>query len=34
LANTAETREYRMRFWDEVQPNGDWSLVQKITVVV
>jgi hypothetical protein len=27
----AETREYRLRFWDDV-PNGDWSPVQKVTV--
>ena len=32
LAPTAaETREYRLRFWDD-GPNGDWSPVQKITV--
>ena len=28
----SETREYRMRWWDDGQPNGDWSPVQKITV--
>ena len=27
----AETREFRLRFWDDV-PNGDWSPVQKVTV--
>ena len=27
----AETREYRMRFWDAGEPNGDWSAVQKVT---
>jgi hypothetical protein len=27
----AETREYRMRFWDD-GPNGDWSPVQKVAV--
>lgn len=27
----AETREYRLRFWDD-GPNGDWSPVQKVTV--
>ena len=32
LAPTAaETREYRLRFWDD-GPNGDWSPVQKVTV--
>ncbi len=24
-----ETREYRMRFWDAGEANGDWSAVQK-----
>ncbi|MBI3852105.1 MAG: hypothetical protein HY298_17745 [Verrucomicrobia bacterium] len=32
VANTAETREYRVRFWDKGAPNGDWSPVQKVTV--
>jgi hypothetical protein len=29
--STAETREYRLRWWDD-EPNGEWSPVQKITV--
>jgi len=28
----AEVREYRAMFWDQGQPNGDWSGVEKITV--
>ncbi|MEK6259105.1 MAG: hypothetical protein AABP62_10865 [Planctomycetota bacterium] len=32
VAGTAETREYRMRWWDDSEPNGDWSPVQKVTV--
>ena len=32
VANTAETREYRLRFWDKGTPNGDCSPVQKVTV--
>lgn len=31
VAGTAETREFRLRFWDD-GPNGDWSPVQKVTV--
>ena len=31
VAGAAETREYRMRFWDD-GPNGDWTPVQKVTV--
>lgn len=27
-----ETREYRLRFWDNGQPNGEWSDVAKVTV--
>jgi len=27
-----EVREYRMRMYDDAQPTGDWSPVQKITV--
>ena len=30
-AGVAETREFRLRFWDD-GPNGDWSPVQKVTV--
>ena len=30
-APAAETREFRLRFWDD-GPNGDWSPVQKVTV--
>ena len=30
----AEMREYRMRFWDAGEPNGDWSAVQKVMVGV
>ena len=32
VANTPETREYRMRFWDKDEPNGDWTAVTKVTV--
>jgi hypothetical protein len=28
-ANATEIREYRLRFWDKGQANGDWSPVQK-----
>ncbi len=31
VPGAAETREYRLRFWDD-GPNGDWSPVQKVTV--
>lgn len=31
-ANTAETREYRMRWWDKGQANGDWTAVQSLAV--
>ena len=31
VPTAAETREYRLRFWDD-GPNGDWSPVQKVTV--
>ena len=31
-ANTAGTREYRLRFWDKGAPNGDWSAVQRVPV--
>jgi len=35
LASPApEQREYRMRFWDAGEPNGDWSAVQKVMVGV
>jgi hypothetical protein len=27
--NLHETREYRLRWWDKSQPNGEWSAVQK-----
>jgi hypothetical protein len=27
--NQHETREYRLRWWDKSQPNGEWSTVQK-----
>jgi hypothetical protein len=27
-----EVREYRMRLWDKVTPNGDWTDVVKVTV--
>ena len=27
-----ETREYRLRFWDDGLPNGEWSDVAKVTV--
>ena len=32
VAGTPEVREYRMRFWDNVTPNGDWTDVVKVTV--
>jgi hypothetical protein len=32
IPGTAETREYRMRWWDKGEANGDWSPVQKLTV--
>ena len=32
VAGQAETREYRMRWYDADGPNGDWSPVQKVTV--
>jgi len=32
VAAVPETREYRLRFWDKGNPNGDWSPVQKVTV--
>ena len=32
VAGQAETREYRMRWYDADGPNGDWSPVQKATV--
>lgn len=32
VANTPETREYRMKFWDNGKPNGEWSEVAKVTV--
>ncbi len=31
VANTPETREYRMSFWDKGAPDGDWTAVQKVT---
>jgi hypothetical protein len=27
--NTHETREYRLRWWDKSEANGEWSAVQK-----
>lgn len=32
VPGTAETREYRLRWWDKGEANGDWSPVQKLTV--
>ena len=32
VANTPETREYRMSFWDSGEANGDWTAVVKVTV--
>jgi hypothetical protein len=32
-ANTAETREYRARFWHKGQPNGAWTPAQKVSVL-
>jgi hypothetical protein len=34
VANTPETREYRMSFWDAGDANGDWTDVAKVTVGV
>jgi hypothetical protein len=31
-ANTPETREYRMSFWDSGEANGDWTAVAKVMV--
>lgn len=31
-ANIPETREYRMRFWDQGHPNGEWSPIQIVSV--
>jgi hypothetical protein len=30
--NVPEIREYRLRWWDKSEPNGDFSPVQKVTV--
>lgn len=30
--NIHESREYRLRWWDKSQPNGEWSGVQKALV--
>ncbi len=27
-----EMREYRMRFWDKGEPNGEWTLWREIAV--
>lgn len=32
--NTAETREYRLRWWDKGEAHGDWSPVQSLAVGV
>jgi hypothetical protein len=29
---TAETREYRLRWWDKGQANGEWSPVQRVVL--
>lgn len=34
VSGQAEMREYRMRFWDGGEPNGDWTPVQKVSVGV
>ena len=34
VSGHAETREYRMRFWDGGEPNGDWTPVQKVSIGV
>ena len=31
-AGVPEVREYRARFWDKGEPNGDWTDVVKVTV--
>ena len=32
VAGTPETREYRMRFWDHGDANGDWTMVEKVMI--
>ena len=32
VANTPETREYRIRYWDKGEANGEYSAVQRVTV--
>ena len=32
VADTPETREYRMRWWDKSEPHGEYSTVQLVTV--
>lgn len=32
VAGQAEVREYRARFWDRGEPNGNWCNVAKVTV--
>lgn len=32
VAGQAEVREYRARFWDAGQPNGEWCDVAKVTI--
>lgn len=32
VSGQAEAREYRMRFWDAGESNGDWSPVQKASI--
>jgi hypothetical protein len=32
VANTPETRGYRMSFWDSGEANGDWTPVVKVMV--
>jgi hypothetical protein len=32
VSGTAESREYRMRWWDHGEPHGDWAPVQKASV--
>jgi hypothetical protein len=32
VANTSETRDYRMSFWDSGEATGDWTAVTRVMV--
>lgn len=32
VADQPEVREYRLRFWDKGEPNGEWTAVSRATV--